>query len=239
MVIEIGFVFCLIFIFRTMKKNSASIIGASGLVGSELLSCLLQDDLFNQIHLLNRRPLGIAHPKITEHIIDFSDNEALRGALKESQIIFCAIGTTLKKVKGDKILYRQTDFEIPLKAALIGKELGVDQFLLVTAYAANSKSRNFYLRLKGEVEEAIISLDLPSFSVFHPSVLLGNRKEFRPAERLAIIFLPFIEWIFPFNYRSIKASAVAKGMACAAIENKKGHHVYSRKEIFSLISNQS
>jgi uncharacterized protein YbjT (DUF2867 family) len=219
-----------------MKKISAAIIGASGLVGSELLSCLLQDDHFDQIHLLNRRPLGIAHPKITEHIIDFSDNEALRDSLKESRIIFCTIGTTLKKVKGDKKLYRQIDFEIPLKAALIGKELGVDQFLLVTAYTANSKSRNFYLRLKGEVEEAITSLDLSSFSVFHPSVLLGNRKEFRPAEWLAIKLLPLVEWMFPFNYRSIKASAVAKAMACAAVENKKGHHVYNRKEMFKFIS---
>lgn len=222
-----------------MNHRSAAIIGASGLVGGELLSCLIQDDRFQQIHLLNRKPLGIVHPKIIEHIIDFSDNDSFRKALYTSKSIFCAIGTTLKKVRGDKMLYRKIDFEIPLKAALLGKELGIEQFLLVTAYSANSKSRNFYLRLKGEVEEAISSLHLPSFSVFHPSVLLGNRKEFRPAELLAIKLLPFLEWMFPFNYRSIKASIVAKAMVSAAVENKKGHHVYNRKEMFLLVNDQS
>jgi uncharacterized protein YbjT (DUF2867 family) len=221
-----------------MKKINAAIIGASGLVGNELLSCLLRDDHFGQIHLLNRRPLGIVHPKITEYVIDFADNKSLQEALTGCGVIFCTIGTTLNKVKGDKKVYREIDFEIPLKAALIGKELGVDQFLLVTAYAANSKHRNFYLRLKGEVEEAVSSLHLPSFSVFHPSVLLGKRKEFRPAERLAIQLLPLIQWLLPFNYRPIKASAVANAMVNAAIENKKGLHIYSRKEMFTLIKNK-
>ncbi len=221
-----------------MKKISVAVIGASGLVGNELLSLLIRDERFGQIHLLNRRHLGKVHPKLIEHTIDFSDPSAMRNALTECNVIFCTIGTTLKKVKGDKNIYRQIDFEIPLKAALIGKELGVEQFLLVTAYSANSKSRNFYLRLKGEVEEAIQSLHLPSFSVFHPSVLLGKRKEFRPAELLAIKLLPFLEWMFPFNYRSIRASVVAKAMASAAIENKKGFHVYSRKEMYMLTTNR-
>jgi uncharacterized protein YbjT (DUF2867 family) len=222
-----------------MNKRSVAIIGASGLVGGELLSSLILDDHFEQIHLLNRRPLGITHPKITEHIIDFSDNEALRQSLKNVGIIFCTIGTTLKKVRGDKRLYRQIDFEIPLKAALIGKELGMEHFLLVTAFSANSKSRNFYLRLKGEIEEAISSLHLSSFSIFHPSVLLGKRKEFRPAEWLAIKLLLLVDWVFPFNYRSVKASIVANAMIRAAIENKKGQYVYNRKEMYLLMNDQN
>jgi uncharacterized protein YbjT (DUF2867 family) len=219
-----------------MQKISAAIIGASGLIGSELLSIVLRDERFGEIHLLNRRRLGIAHPKLREHVIDFSDTSAIRNALNGCNVIFCTIGTTLKKVKGDKKVYRQIDFEIPLKAALIGKELGIEQLLLVTAYSANSKSRNFYLRLKGEVEEAIYALNLPSFSVFHPSVLLGKRKEFRPAEWLAIKILPFVEWMFPFNYRAINASTVARAMILAAVENKKGNHTYNRKEMVLIIN---
>jgi uncharacterized protein YbjT (DUF2867 family) len=222
-----------------MRTISAALIGGSGLIGSELLSCLLGDDRFGQIHLLTRRNLDIVHPKLTEHIIDFSDTSAIRNALNGCNVIFCTIGTTLKKVKGDKKLYRQIDFEIPLKAALIGKELGVEQYLLVTSYSANSKSRNFYLRLKGEVEEAIRALNLPSFHVFHPSVLLGKRKEFRPAEWLAIKLLSLVEWLFPFNYRSVKASVVAKAMESVVFENKKGFHIYSRKEMYMLTTNSA
>jgi len=209
-----------------------AVIGASGLVGGELVSYLLADHRFEQVRVLTRRPLGIIHSKIQECVIDFHDKEAVRQSLNGTEIIFCTIGTTMKKVKGDLKLYRQIDFDIPLQAALIGKEMGIRQFLLVTAFGADSKSRNFYLRLKGEVEEAIHSLNLPSFSVFHPSVLLGNRKEFRLAERVAVTLLPFIEWLFPFNYRSINASTVAKAMICASADNKTGYHIYSRKEMF-------
>jgi len=215
-----------------MQIKSVAVIGASGLIGGELLSFLMSDHRFERVMVLTRRSLGIVHPKIQECVIDFHDKEAVRQSLNGTEIIFCTIGTTMKKVKGDLKLYRQIDFDIPLQVALIGKEIGIRQFLLVTAFGADSKSRNFYLRLKGEVEDAIHSLNLPSFSVFHPSVLLGNRKEFRPAERVAVTLLPFIEWLFPFNYRSIKASTVAKAMICAAADKKTGFHIYSRKEMF-------
>ena len=217
-----------------MQGKTAAVIGASGLIGGELVNNLLSDDRFQQVYLLGRRPSGFTHSKISEFVVDFSDSDALKRALSGVEIIFCAIGTTLKKVKGDQQLYRQIDFDIPLKAASAGKEMGAKQFLLVTAFGANSKSRNFYLRLKGEVEEAIHALHLPVFSVFHPSVLLGKRKENRPAERLAVLLLPYVEWMFPFNYRTIKASTVAKSMVAAAAKNTEGKAVYNRKEMFAL-----
>ena len=121
----------------------ATVIGATGLIGSHLLELLLADDNFDSVRILLRGPFDLTHPKLEKKLVDFSDMESFRLALEDSDVIFCAIGTTQKKVKGDKSAYRKVDFDIAVNSAQLGKLCGCETFVLVSAVGANSQSNNF------------------------------------------------------------------------------------------------
>ena len=171
-----------------MNGQTAVVLGSTGLIGSQVLNQLLNDDAFTKVRVLVRRPLNITDPKLEVCITDFSNYTDYQTKLGKGDSIFCCIGTTNAKVKGDKALYRTIDFDIPVNAARFGKDAGFQQFLLVSAVGANSKSSIFYSRLKGEVEEVIETFHFKSFHVFRPSVLLGNRNEERMGD---VKFLSF------------------------------------------------
>src|SRR6188508_317180 len=134
---------------------TATLVGATGLIGSYLLEELLNDPNFDTVRILIRRPIDITHPKLGKKIVDFNDSDSLLVALSNSDVVFCSVGTTNKKVKGDKEAYRKIDFDIPVKLARFCKMTGCQEFILVSSAGANSKSRNFYQRLKGEADEAV------------------------------------------------------------------------------------
>ena len=124
----------------------ATIIGSTGLIGGHLLDLLINDPDFSTVRVLIRRPLDLNHPKLEKKLVDFSDKESFRLALEGTDVIFCCIGTTMKKMKGDKEVYRKIDYDIAVHAAQLGKVNGCEKFVLVSAVGADSKSRNFYLK---------------------------------------------------------------------------------------------
>src|ERR1043165_9751913 len=128
----------------------ATLVGSTGLTGGHLLNELLDDPYFDTVRILIRRPVNITHPKLEKKIVDFNDSDSLLIALSNSNVIFCAIGTTQKKVKGDKDVYRSIDVHIPVKLAKFSKMVGCEKFIFVSSIGANSKSNSFYLKLKGE-----------------------------------------------------------------------------------------
>ena len=136
-----------------MSEKIATLIGATGLVGGELLSLLLDDDYFKKVRVLVRRPFTMNHPKLERKLVDFSDADSLLVDLDESDAVFCAVGTTFKKVKDNKEAYRKVDYDIPVHIAQYCKIMNCKTYILVSAAGANSKSRNFYLNLKGKVED--------------------------------------------------------------------------------------
>jgi uncharacterized protein YbjT (DUF2867 family) len=164
---------------------TATLIGANGLIGNLLMQELLNDPYYDTVRILIRRPINFEHPKLEKKIVDFSDSDSLLVAISNSDVVFCSIGTTQKKVKGDKEAYRKIDFGIPVKLAQLCKMTGCEKFILVSSVGADKSSRNFYLQLKGETEEAVIEAGLNSIHILRPSMLLGNRKEFRAGEKLA------------------------------------------------------
>lgn len=196
----------------------ATIIGATGLIGGHLLDMLLNDVTFKTVRILIRRPLELSHPKLEKKLVDFSDMENFRLALEGTDVIFCTIGTTMKKMKGDKDAYRKVDYEIAVNAAKLGKANGCEKFVLVSAVGADSQSRNFYLKLKGETEEAVQASGIESVYILRPSLLIGNRKEFRAGEKLASWLMPLFAFILPAKYRPVKAIDVAKAMIHAVKE---------------------
>ena len=194
----------------------ATLIGTTGLIGNYLLEELLKDDFYHIVRVLVRRPFELTHPKLEKKLVDFADTESFHLALEASDVIFCAIGTTQKKVKGDKAAYRKVDYDIAVNAARFGKIAGCENFILVSSVGANSKSNNFYLKLKGEVEEAIKEVGLNSVHIMRPSLLLGDRKEFRSGEKISKGIMSAFSFLIPSKYKPIHGKDVAKAMLAAA-----------------------
>jgi len=213
---------------------TATLVGATGLIGSYLLEELLNDPYFDTVKILIRRPLDITHPKLEKKIVDFNDSDSLLVALSNGDVLFCAIGTTMKKVKGDKEAYRKIDFNIPVKLARFCKMTGCEKFLLVSSAGANSKSRNFYQRLKEETEEAVKSVGLKTVHIMRPSLLLGERKEFRPGENIGKAIMTSLSFLIPEKYKAIQGKAVAKVMLVLSKKNEEGIFVHENSEIRDL-----
>jgi uncharacterized protein YbjT (DUF2867 family) len=218
-----------------MMSKTVTLIGVTGLIGGYLYDLLKAEESFATIRLIVRRPIPKDDPKTEIKLVDFSDAESLMLAIDGSDIVFCAVGTTNKKVKGDKEAYRKVDYDIPVKAARFCKLIGCETFVLVSAVGANNKSGNFYLKLKGEVEEAVKEVGLKSVHIMRPSVLLGERREFRLGERIGKGVMKAFSFLIPSKYKPIQAKDVVKAMIAAAKENKEGFFVYEYKEMKQLI----
>jgi len=213
---------------------TATLVGATGLIGSYLLEELLNDPYFDTVRILIRRPLDITHSKLEKKIVDFNDSDSLLVALSNNDVLFCAIGSTMKKVKADKEAYRKIDFDIPVNLARFCKMVGCEKFILVSSAGANSKSRNFYQRLKGETDEAVKSVGLKTVHIMRPSLLLGERKEFRFGENIGKAVMTSLSFLIPEKYKAIQGKDVAKVMLALAKKNDEGVFVHENTEIRNL-----
>jgi len=214
-----------------MKLKEATLFGGTGLIGSLLLDILIKDNDYHKINVVTRKSISLSHKKIKIHIIDFSNSKSYSQTLRNSQIVFASIGTTQSKVKGNKESYRKIDFDIIYNIAKACKENNVENFSFVSSSGANIKNNNFYLNLKGEIENSILNLNLSSTSVFRPSLLLGKRKEKRYGEKIAQLIMPFLSFLMPSKYKPIKAALVAKSMVNISKSIQPGFKIYHYKEI--------
>jgi len=217
-----------------MSERTATLIGATGLVGGELLSLLLDDNYFRKVRILVRRPFTMNHPKLERKLVDFSDADSLLVGLDESDVVFCTIGTTMKKVGGNKEVYRKIDYDIPVNIARYCKIMNCKNYIVVSAVGADSGSRNFYLKLKGEVEDILKKVGIESTYIMRPSMLLGKRNEFRFGERIAIPLIKKIAFLLPSKYKPIEARDVARAMLAAAKRHEKGFFICAYKKMKQL-----
>lgn len=218
-------------------QRTAVVIGATGLTGSNLVKLLLAEDYYSTVRTITRRPIEIFHPRLEEHVIDFSNQEALRNAIGNGDDMFSCIGTTYGKVKGDRKVYREIDFGIAVNAGKYARENGFRQYLLVSAIGANSASANFYVRLKGDVENAIIALEFPALHIFRPAIVYGERKESRLLEKSARALMQAFSFLMLGKYarfKPIPGASVAVAMKEAAKLERKGIHWYHYPEMISL-----
>lgn len=214
-----------------MNQKSVLLLGATGLVGGECLKLLCQDEYWSRIVVLTRRPLPeqLQHPKIEAHRIDFDKPESYREFLAVNQVI-SALGTTIKKAGSQENFYR-VDFTYPYQIAKAAQEKGADHLLLVSSSGANAKSRIFYSRVKGELDEAVAQLGYDRVSIFRPSLLLGERDESRAGEDIAKIFSKYLSFLIPLKYRPIEARAVVGAIATVAKGGGEGLRIYESDEI--------
>lgn len=212
--------------------KTALIIGSSGLIGKQLLDYLLESNDYEKVISFNKRNLGLNHPKLEQHLIDF-DNIASYENLVKGDDFFCTIGTTIKKA-GSKEAFKKVDYSYPKQFAEIAKNNNIKHFLIVSSIGANEKSSNFYTRTKGEIENFLIKTNFESLSIFRPSILKGNRDEFRLGEKFGLTIMNLFSFLFIGNlkkYKPIESQTVAKGMFAAAQKNKLGVSIYESDRI--------
>jgi uncharacterized protein YbjT (DUF2867 family) len=217
---------------KKMKENklTAAIIGATGLIGSHILLQLLGDQEFGEIRVLARRPFSANHNKLKVIKLDFADLRAFEDALFKVDIVFCAVGTTRGKTP-DLNAYRKVDVDIPVNAARLSEKAGVKSFQLVSSVGADSNSRNFYLQMKGSVEDEVRKLNIPSINIFRPSLLLGKRNPPRLAEQISAVLMRPLHFLIPDQYKPIEAKQVAKAMIRASKERHPGFNILHYREM--------
>jgi len=209
----------------TNTSSSVLILGATGLVGAECVRQFAESSRFDRVIALARRPLAIPSTRVESHVIDFERLDDAARHFRVSHVV-CALGTTIKKA-GTQERFRRVDYDYALAAARLGVREGARHFLLVSALGASAKSRIFYSRVKGELEDAIRALPYRSATIVRPSLLLGERAEVRPGESIG----KFFAGIVPRKWRPVHASAVAATVLRAAVEDQPGVRVIESREI--------
>lgn len=199
------------------NMKTALLFGASGFVGSFLLHEMLDSPGYGQITAVVRKPLGFSHPKLKVLVGDSQSLSGLRKDL-EGEEVFIAVGTTKKKTP-DRGEYYRIDHDYPVLAAAAAKERGAKSLLVVSAVGANPGSGVFYTRTKGEMERDLIALDFEHTHIFRPSIIMGERPEKRPLEKLLIGACSLLNPLLLGSlrrYRGIKAEEIARAMLRAA-----------------------
>ena len=205
----------------------ALVAGATGLVGGHVLQRLLAESAWTRIITVGRRPISQRHDKFEQRTVDFGALPSLSD-LPHVDDVFCCLGTTIKQA-GSQTAFRRVDHDYVVALAQAGLRSGATQFLLVSAIGADPESRVFYSRVKGETEADIRKLPYRAIQIFRPSLLLGERAQFRLGERIAIMAAPLLSWLLfgrLRRYRPIHAAVVAHAMTRIALEAPRGPNVF-------------
>ncbi|MBN1984794.1 MAG: NAD(P)H-binding protein [Prolixibacteraceae bacterium] len=213
-------------------KLTANVVGATGLVGKQLVGLLLENEHFEKVRIFVRRDSGLQHPKLEQQIVNFSDEKTWAPQLT-GDVLFSALGTTLKQA-GSKEKEYEIDFTFNLNFAQKAKENGIENYVLVSSIGANAKARIFYTRMKGELDEAVSKTGFNNLAILRPSSLTGNRKEKRPAEIISIPILRFITRFILKKYRPIEDITVAKAMINAILKPNPNKTIWEADEVFRL-----
>jgi uncharacterized protein YbjT (DUF2867 family) len=208
--------------------RSALLLGPTGLVGSHCLRLLLEDPNYARVRVLVRRPLGQRHPRLETRQVDFERLSDVADLFRVDDV-YCGLGTTMARA-GSEAAFRRVDHDYPVQAAQLAAAHGAEQYLLVSAVGADPQSRIFYNRVKGETEAAVKRLPFRAVWVLRPSLLMGDREEFRVGERLAsAVSRPLAPLLVGRlrRYRPILAADVARAMVRLAHEHGTGGVVES------------
>ncbi len=216
-------------------KTNALIAGATGLVGSELLNLLAAKDYYESVHLPVRSETALVTPNVVQHKVDFFNLDTFNPGVSFRDVYIC-LGTTHKKAGGRAGFYR-VDHDIVMNVAQWAKTHGAERLSIVSSIGADAGSRSFYLKTKGQVEQELKALGFRQLTILRPSLLLGNRQEFRRAEALAAKIYPLFTFVLQGRlkkYRAVQASKVAEAMFHFIKQGHQGVRIVESDEINGL-----
>jgi uncharacterized protein YbjT (DUF2867 family) len=213
--------------------KTAVVIGATGLVGAALTGLLLNDARFEKTKVFVRRTTGRQHAKLEEHLINFDAIESWKQLLT-GDVLFSALGTTLKKA-GSKEAQYKIDFTYQYEVAKAAAEAGVKHYVLVSSAGASPRSSIFYSRMKGELEETVKTFSFPHIHILQPGILQGSREEPRLGERIGISLMSALGVIPGLQkYKPIPAATVARAMINASFREAGKTEVWTLEKVFEL-----
>ncbi len=197
-------------------ERVAAVFGSTGLIGTQLLQVLSENKNYIKVIAYMRKPVSNLPTKVIS--VEFVDNFSIPSDVED---VYICLGTTMKKA-GSKDAFLKVDFELVQTIAQRAKVAGAKRLLVVSSIGANAESSNFYLRTKGQMEEAVKQVGFTLCGIVRPSLLLGNRKEFRFGEKLGLFFYKVFGFIFvgPLRkYKGIYDVDVAKSMVMLALSS--------------------
>ena len=209
------------------------ILGSTGLVGKHVLQEVVKSDRFSSVTALVREKQFHSEGKVKEIVFDFK-NQLLLESLQPVHHVFCCLGTTIKKA-GSKKNFRFVDYDLPLRFAKWAEQTKAESFSIITSMGADAMSNFFYNKVKGEIEDEIIKLNIPTIKIFRPSLIMGKRDELRIGELIGKTIFFFVNPIMigsAKKYKGIKAKMIAKGMIYHLNKNQKGLTIINSDEIY-------
>nr|WP_314522567.1 NAD(P)H-binding protein [uncultured Campylobacter sp.] len=187
--------------------KTALVVGATGAVGREIVHGLCENENYDKIIVWARRELKFSHEKLETQIVNFSDVKNMPP--REIDEIFCALGTTMKQA-GSREAFLRVDVDYVYAAAKWGKAAGVRRFVLVSAPGASEGSLSFYLRAKGRIERRVSELGFDSLQIVRPPIILGERSDARPLERLAAAVFKLLPACVLGKFRPLSGAHIAR-----------------------------
>ncbi len=206
----------------------ALVAGSTGLIGSDLLDLLLEDNRYSKVIALSRKPLDKVRSKLENIVVQSNGLSTYKNL--QADDFYCCIGTTMRDAK-TKEAFRKIDYDYPVSLATIAKTNGAKQFLLVSALGAEKRSGIFYNQVKGEVEEAISAMQFETLHIFRPSLLMGPRQVHRAGEEAAKVFYKLFGFLIPAKYKGIASIKVVRAMMSFARKNKPGTFIHESAEL--------
>ena len=208
----------------------ALIIGATGATGKDLVTQLLADDTYSEVHCFVRKPLALTHPKLHTHVVDFETPEVWADLLR-GDVAFSCLGTTLA-VAGSKEAQWRVDYDYQYNFAEHCRNNGVPTFVLISAAGAKAQSKLFYNRMKGQLEDTVKALGFPSLLLFQPSILIRSNSD-RGGENFTVKVIAFLNKLGLFKrYRPMPTAVLAQKIRKEVATAAKGVHTFTLDEIF-------
>ena len=220
--------------FNTFMRKTALIVGATGLVGSEILNYAFNDDRIGKIKIFVRRPSGLSDPKLEEHIVDFEKLGEWRHLI-QGDVLFSALGTTIKQV-GTREAQRVVDYDYQLRVAQAAKLNGVTNYVLVSAAGAESKSSVAYTKMKGDLERDVMKLSFSKMTIIRPSLLKGPRGQKRFVEHNAGVVLSWLPTIPGLEViKPVSGKLVAHACIESAFDSYMGQRILNPKDVLEFL----